>query len=492
MNTTDNLKLYYERQSEIYRMHCIESLLDWDQQVYMPPRASQARSQQIELIALEAHKRKTDPEFGRVVDGLYEALDTLMPDDQVNIREAKRVLDIQRKLPEDYVAEMSRAGSMGYSTWAAARPKNDFSAVHSYLEKIVELARRRCELVGYEDQPYDALLDIYEPGAKTAQVKPLLLKLAQQLREIIPPITDKFGKVEEPSGHYDRNLQQQLGKRVSERLGFSFEQGRIDTTAHPFMTTLGPADFRITTRYEESDFISGLYSTIHETGHALYELGLPPEWAGTPRGAAVSLGIHESQSRLWENIVGRSREFSTFLSRVVSEFFPDQAPDSETLWWQVNRVHPSLIRTEADEVTYSQHVVIRMLLEISLINGELTVDALPQAWNDMYEEYLGVRPTNYKDGVMQDVHWYSGSIGYFPTYALGNLYGAMMMNSIREAIPELPGQIERGEFTDILDWLRRNVHSHGMRFRGPELIKNITGKELSEQPFVDYLREKYL
>lgn len=494
MNIEETKKDFYDRLSEIYKIGCIAGLLDWDQRVYMPTKAAEARAEQIEYLSLMLHKKSTDPELLRIVDELNEVKDSLPIEDQVNIREMKRALDIERKLPPEYVSEMTNAATMGYSTWVGARPKNDFKAVEPYLERIVELSRKRADLVGYTEHPYDALLDIYEPGAKLSWVKPLLLDLAEQLREIIPQISEKFAGLKPLEGNFPTNAQAKLCHNVAEKLGFSFESGRFDITAHPFMTTLGPADFRITSRYDESDMLPSLYSTIHETGHALYELGMDPKWAGTPMAQAVSLGIHESQSRMWENLVGRSREFMGYLTPVVKEFFPEQlssvTPDE--LWMQVNRVHPSLIRTEADEVTYSQHIVIRMLLEEALITGELKVADAPAAWNDLYKKYLGVTPPDYKNGVMQDVHWYHGGIGYFPTYALGNLYGAMMMTAAKAALPNMSDQISKGDFGGLLGWLRENVHKHGMRYKGPELIKNISGSDLSAKPFVDYLKAKFL
>ena len=281
-------------------------------------------------------------------------------------------------------------------------------------------------------------------------------------------------------------------ERIAREIGFDFESGRLDKTAHPFMTSCGPRDFRITTRYFDDNFIPALYGSMHETGHALYEMGLPPDKAGTPLGEAVSLGIHESQSRMWENLVGRSREFTAYLSGILSEFFPGQPLSPEELWGKTNRVCPSLIRVEADEVTYNQHIVIRMLLEEALITNELKVADLPGAWNDLYEKYLGVRPPDFKDGVMQDVHWYTGSMGYFPTYSLGNLFGAMMMRKAREAMPDLSDQIGRGEFAGLLGWLLENVHQHGMRFRSAELVERIAGAKPSAEPFVEYVKEKFL
>jgi carboxypeptidase Taq len=492
MNNADNLKFFYDRLSELYRLGCIGSLMGWDQQTYMPVKAAEARASQNEYIASAMHQKATDPRFLDAVDELAASMDQLSSDDQVNVREMKRELDKERKLPPEFVAELAEVTSLGFDVWAQARPKNDFEAVKPYLEKIFELNRRRCDLVGYEEHPYDALLDIYEPGSKTSTIKPLLVDLGEQLSEIIPSITEKFGGQTGAKGHYEQKSQYELVRKISGSLGFDFESGRLDTALHPFMTSLGPNDFRITTRYDESNYMGCLYSVIHETGHALYELGLPKEWAGTPMGSAVSLGIHESQSRLWENQVGRSREFCSYLSGVIGEFFPQASTDPEALWKDVNRVAPSLIRTEADEVTYSQHVVIRMLLEEEIITGNLSITDLPGAWNDLYEKYLGLRPSDYKNGVMQDMHWYTGAVGYFPTYALGNLYNAMMMVTAKVALPDLSDQIKRGEFAPLLAWLRENVHRYGMRYKGPELVKIITGQDLSAGPFVAYLKNKFL
>lgn len=491
MDTKAKLTLFYDRLSELYHLRTISGILGWDQRVMMPQGAAKGRAAQRQYLALMIHGKVTDPEFAQAVDDLYEVIDILSEEDRVNVRETKRNLDISRKLPEEFVSEMTEVSSMGYSAWVEARPKNDFKAVQPHLEKMVELNKRKAELLGYEEHPYDPLLDSYEQGSKTSIVKPLLLGLAEELRKIIPPIAERFSDVPELQGQYEAEKQFELFRKVAAALGFSFENGRLDQTPHPFSTTLGPSDFRITTRYDEENFLSGLYSTIHETGHALYSMGLPKEWAGTPMGSSVSLAIGESQSRIWENPVGRSREFITYLSGLLKEYFPNDS-DPEKLWWQANRVKPSLIRVEADEVTYSQHIVIRMMLEIALVEGEVKVSDLPQAWGDMYEKYLGVRPRDDRNGVMQDVHWHYGGIGYFPTYALGNLYNAMMMDQARQDIPGLTSQIEQGDFSPLRNWLIENIHQHGMKYRGPELIKRITGKELSAGPFVDYLKQKFL
>jgi carboxypeptidase Taq len=457
----------------------------------MPPAAVEGRAAQREYIAVLIHQKSTDPEFTSVVDQLYAELDKLSSDDQVNVREVKRQLDIERKLPEEFVREMSQACSVGYSVWQKSRPRNDWESVRCALEKIVELSRQKAELIGYKEHPYDALLDLYEPGMTTSVVKPLLLQLANELKKIVPAVAQRFSGISPLEGDFPEDAQKQLCLRVALDIGFDLEWGRIDASAHPFTTTIGPNDVRITNRFTRSSFIPALYGTIHETGHALYDIGLPKKWLGTPLGSPVSLGIHESQSRIWENIVGRSREFCIYLGRVLPEFFPNFTLAPDELWSYVNLVKPSLIRVDADEVTYSLHIVIRMLLEEQLILGELNVKDLPAAWDDLYEEYLGIRPKDYKDGVMQDVHWYSGSIGYFPTYALGNLYNAMMMESIQEAVPDVYKHIENGQFSSLLSWLRENVHSHGMRYNAQELIKITTGKELNPDSFLTYIKKKF-
>jgi carboxypeptidase Taq len=493
MNLTDHKKKFYDQLSEIHVLHGVDALLGWDQQVYMPPKASDGRAAQIEYISLLAHRRFTEPEFMQCVDALAESLDQPSDDDRVNVREVKRALDRQRKLPDEFVAEKARASAVGYDTWVKARPSSDFEAVKPILTQIVDLARREADLIGYVEHPYDALLDAYEPYSKLSVVKPLLTGLAEKLRTMIPGIAGKYEHIDDPKGVYEESKQYAMGREIAADLGYDFQGGRLDKTAHPFMTTIGKNDVRITTRYYEDNFLPALYGVIHETGHALYELGLPADHLGTPCGEAVSMGVHESQSRLWENLIGRRRSFMVYLHRVFSKHFPDAAAtmDEDRLWMHANKVKPDLIRVEADEVTYTQHIVVRMLLEEALVAGSLQVDELPGAWDDLYQKYLGLRSPTLKNGVMQDVHWFSGAIGYFPSYALGNLYNSMMMETAQNTIPDLDAQIAAGDFSQILGWLRTNVHEHGMRFTGPELIKRISGRDLESETFAQYVAEKF-
>ncbi len=487
------LAQYYSRMLEIFRLHGIAALLEWDQQVYMPRGGASHRAEQTELTHRLVHTRFTDPAFSDILSSLNDSIGDLSREDAVNVRETKRIVDRASKLPGEFVSEKSTACVLGYDAWLTARPKSDFAAVKPHLETMFRLCRQEAELVGYESTPYDALLDEFEPGAKIAVVRPLLLDLAEQLSAILPAISAKCPEPKKLSGVFPVADQIKFCSRIASDLGYSFESGRIDATAHPFMTSIGPRDVRITTRFDESDPLYSLYSTIHETGHALYELGLREEYAGTPMGMEASTGIHESQSRTWENLVGRSSQFCVYLHGILTEFFPEAAKDvtPQDIWHSVNHVRPSLIRTEADEVTYSLHVVIRMLLEESLISGDMQVSDIPDAWDSYYERYLGIRPDSLKNGAMQDVHWYSGAVGYFPTYALGNIYGAMFMEAATAAVPTLFDNMAKGDFSAVLGWQRKHVHSLGRSYQAKELVERTTGKPLSSEAFVSYIKRKF-
>lgn len=489
-----NLETFYSHLRRIYTFGCISNLLDWDQKVTMPPEGGGDRAEQLELISTIMHEHLTAPTFLGLVDELGGRLDSLNEIDRVNVRETKRQLDRARKLPVEFVARRTRVSTISYQVWAEARAKNDWKAVAPHLKQIVALCREEAELLGYDEHPYDALFDGYEPGGRIAVVKPLLLRLGDALAKMLPTITERFRSAPEVQGDFPEDLQAKFDMKLAAACGYNFNRGRLDATHHPFQTTIGSRDFRITTHYYREDYLSSVYSVLHEAGHALYEAGLLEQHKGTPMGSAISLGIHESQSRLWENLIGRSQPFCNFIHRSLEEFFPSEhrKTSPEIIWRRANRVAPSLIRIEADEVTYSLHIIVRMLLEEQLMSGELGVDELPEAWNALYEKYLGLRPDDYADGVMQDVHWYGGSIGYFPTYALGNLYGAMMLRVIERDLPGVWNDVEHGNGAPILNWLQKNVHERGMKYKGPELIREITGEDLSEVPFVKYIEKKFL
>jgi len=487
------LKDYHLRLQEIFQLDCIGALLDWDQQVNLPAKGAQSRAEQLELMSLLAHNRQTCKEFQGLVNALGDQLDTLSSDDQVNVRESKYQLEKSLKLPETFIAQKSRARSAAYVAWIKARKANDFALVKDELQTNISLSRQEANYLGYEETPYDALLDNYEPGSKLSIIKGPLFALADELKEILPGVL-KATKSAPPFGnHFEIPQQKALNERVARDLGYDFEGGRMDIAPHPFMTTLGAHDKRITTRYDQSDYLSSLLTAIHEVGHALYEQGLPSEHAGTPRGNTISLSIHESQSRIWENIVGRSKPFAKYLLGLLGEYFPEEAARASVdhIWHRLNSVRPSLIRVEADEVTYSLHVVIRMILEEEVINQGLDVEELPTRWNELYQQYLEVEVPDDANGVLQDVHWYGVGMGYFPTYALGNLYSTIMMEKITENVTEIDQKVSNGNFVEILAWLRKNVHQIGMTLRGPELAEKISGDKLSHAPFIKYIKGKF-
>lgn len=486
------LATLYRRLEEIYRLGCIRSLLDWDQQVCLPPLAAPDRADQLELMSTLVHQRLTDPALGAIVAELRERTD-LSPADAVNVREAYRTIDRQRRLPESFVAEQARVTAETYTEWTKARPENNFARVLPHLTRIVELARRETELVGFSAHPYDALLDVYEPRATLAQIKPLLLELGGELSRLLPTILTRMEEAPTTHDRFAEAPQKELCERVLRDIGYRFDAGRLDKTHHPFMSCLGSNDMRVTTRFDETNYLSALATTLHEGGHALYEDGLPKDQKGRALGSPASLGVHESQSRFWENCIGRSAPFARYIHRLLGTFFPAEAARTspDKLWRALNLVKRSLIRVEADEVTYSLHVIVRLLLEEALIKGELDVYDLPGAWGDLYERYLGIRSPNDTDGVLQDVHWYGGMIGYFPTYVLGNLYAAPMLEAIKKAVPDIDNRVEAGDFTPIVGWLRHHVHAHGMRYSGPELVAKISGGDLSATPFLNYIKAKF-
>lgn len=495
MSSALKLNEFYHTLHEIQQLDGILALLDWDLHVMIPSNGVAARAKQEELVSRLIHQRLTDSSFVAVVNQLAERIGELNEDEQVNVRETKRLIDRAQKLPQEFVAEKSRTCSLSYSRWLKAREENDFREVEPFLEKLVHLSQQEAELVGYDEHPYDALLDYYEPYARLSQIKPLLLSLAERLQKLIPAIMESYPPTEAPppSGVFPLDRQHLLCTNIARAFGFDFQSGRLDTTVHPFASQIAIGDVRITTRFDEKDFFSALYSTMHETGHALYDSGLPEKHQGTPRGRAISLGVHESQSRLWENLIGRSFGFCIFLYNQLQDIFPEfcRQTNAERVWRSVNRVEPSLIRVEADEVTYSLHIVIRTLLEEELVSGTLSVQDLPEAWNSYYKKYLGITPDCVRNGALQDIHWYQGSFGYFPTYVLGNLYGALLLEVLNENVPNLEQNIAQGHFSAIRNWLNENVYQYGMKYSAIELIKRITGKDLSEQPFVDYIARKF-
>jgi carboxypeptidase Taq len=475
----------------------IEGVLQWDEETNLPPRGTPHRAAQLAYLAGAAHALVVAPEVAGWID---EVAGSALVDDPrsveaVNVREWRRLVGRQRRLDRALVEETARLVSVAQAAWVDARRANDFASFRPHLEAVVAAKRREAAALAEGGAtPYDALLDEYEQGMTAARLEALFSPMARALAELVDRVRGVTWRprVELLARPVDKEAQVRASLWLAEALGYDLAAGRIDTSAHPFSTHLGPGDTRITTRFYDDDWSEGWYGTMHEVGHALYDQGLPPEHFGTPRGDAASYGVHESQSRLWENFVGRSLGFWRFaVERLRSEWpgiFDDTGP--EELHGAVNAVEPSLIRTSADEVTYNLHVVARFELERALIAGDLAVRDLPGAWSEAYQRHLGVRPPDDRDGCMQDGHWGAGLFGYFPTYALGNMIAAQLYAAAERALGPLEPRFERGNFAPLLGWLRANVHALGKTLRTDELVAEVTGSPVDAGPLLAALERK--
>jgi carboxypeptidase Taq len=475
----------------------VQGLLEWDEQTKMPTAAGEYRAEQIAFLAGEIHRRQTDPRVGEWLSELADGPLAADPHGETGtvIREMRRDFEKKSRLPRSLVEELSRVSVQGQQAWVEARKADDFPRFRPLLARTVELKRQEAAALGYTTTPYDPLLDDYEPGATAAEVGRVLA----ELRDALTPLIERIaGSRRQPDKsvvlrEFPVAAQEEFGREAAAAIGFDFSAGRLDVTPHPFCGGAGPRDVRITTRYNDRDFGDAFFSILHEAGHGLYEQGLPAEHFGLPTGEAVSLGIHESQSRMWENQVGRSRAFwEQFLPR-AQQRFPAALGDAtvERFHAAINVVEPSLIRVDADEATYNLHVLIRFELERALVEGDLPVDDLPGAWREKYRKYLGVEPPSDADGCLQDVHWSAGLFGYFPTYALGNLYAAQFFAQARRDLGDLDEQFRRGEFAPLLGWLRERIHRHGQRWTAGELVRNVTGKPLSHDDWIASMEQKY-
>lgn len=474
----------------------IASLLDWDQETYMPPRAATVRGDQLAFIVGIHHERLTSDELAGLLESCEKAgVDRNGdPTAATNVRETRRLHDRARKLPRALVEEIARVTTVAKNVWSEAKAANEFKRFAPHLEQIVELKRQVAEHVGYKDDIYDALLDEYEPGARTAEVQRVFEAVRRELVPLVKAIASAPRKPntallerEAPTAN-----QREFNQWLAAAIGFDFDAGRIDVSAHPFCTGMSPADVRLTNRYDEHYLPKSIFGILHETGHGLYEQGLVAKNAGTPAASSVSLGIHESQSRMWENLVGRSRAFWQFAHPRLLQSFPALAGVSLDDWhFAINTVRPSLIRVEADEVTYNLHIMVRFDLERRLLSGKLAIRDVPAAWNAAYKDMLGIEPPTDREGCLQDIHWSCGILGYFPTYALGNLYAVQFFEAAKKALGDVNAMFARGEFKPLLDWLRTNIHHHGMRYRPGELVQHVTGQALSPAPYVEYLRAKF-
>lgn len=482
--------------AEIADLNYASALLGWDQQTYMPPAGAENRGHQLATLQQIAHTKFVSDEIGKLLDDLQPYASQLDPAsfEACLVRVTRRNYEKEIKVPVEWVAEFAMVTTNAHEAWAKARRENNFPHFQPHLERVLDLAHRYAGFFAPYDHVYDPLLDIFEPGMKTTDVKAIFDLLRPQQVELIRKIAS-HPQVEDSFMHltYDEQKQWDLGVEIITKMGFDWNRSRQDKTLHPFTTGFGHGDVRITTRVYPDYLASALFGTLHEAGHAMYELGSDASLDRTPLLGGASSGIHESQSRMWENLVGRSYPFWQHFYPRLQEVFPTQLANIPlaTFYKGINKVQPSYIRVEADEATYNLHIMLRMELEIALMENSLAVRDLPEAWNTRFQEYLGITPPDDAKGVLQDVHWSGGMIGYFPSYALGNLIGAQLWERINADIPDLPEQIRRGEFAAWLSWLREKVHRHGAKFEPQKLIQQVTGSKIDPAPYVRYLDQKY-
>jgi carboxypeptidase Taq len=494
---TDSIDTLKKLLGEVADIGSTIAVLHWDQQTYMPSGGAEERAMQIATLSRLAHELATSDEMGAAIEAAKTTVGDLdAPTDEARlVRKSKRDYTKEKKVPSSWVTEFRRTTALAHRTWAKARQEADFSQFQSILEQIIDLRRQYADFFAPFDHPYDPLLDDYEPGMKTAEVQSVFDHLRQQQVKLVHAINEVSGRVDDAPIHqeFDEQRQWDFGVEVISAFGFDFERGRQDKTVHPFTTNFGIGDVRITTRFDSKFFNTGVFSSLHEAGHAMYEQGINPVYTRTPLAEGTSLSIHESQSRMWENLVGRSKPFWIAFYPRLQALFPDQLSsiDIDAFYRAVNKVEPSLIRVEADEATYNLHVMLRFEIETALLEGEIEAAHLPEVWNTKMEEYLGVVPPDDAQGVLQDVHWSEGLLGYFPTYALGNLVASQLWEKIEEDIPDLSQQIETGKFDALLGWLRKNVHQYGAKFDPMELLERITGSGLSAEPYLRYLHSKF-
>ena len=483
-----------ERLAEVSDLTKAATLLVWDQRVKMPPGGAMARAEALATVSRLAQERFIDEETGRLLDelrGLEESSDYDSFEASL-IRTTRREYEKARRVPPELVGEIRRASALGLAAWGPAKEASDFELLRPHLETQLELRHRYVACFPPADETYDLLLDDYEPLMKTADVRTVFAELKQELVPLIEEIGEA-GEVDDSflSGAFDPATQRELGLEIVRAFGYGDAEWRLDETAHPFMTTPGAGDIRLTSNFRTHD-LSSLFASMHEFGHGVYEWGVDRSLARTPLHSGVSLAVHESQSRTWENLVGRSRAFWRWFYPRLQEGFPAQlgAVDEEAFYRAVNKVQPSLIRIDADEVTYNMHIILRFELEQDLIDDRLDVSALPEIWNARMEEYLGLRVPDDARGVLQDMHWAGGALGYFPTYALGNVISVQIWERALEDLGELDERFERGQFGDLREWLREHLYSLGAKFTPQETIERVTGSRIDAKPYLRYLREK--
>jgi carboxypeptidase Taq len=495
MNKAPSYEKYVNHLQQMADLEAAIAVLSWDKEVYMPEKGAPARTRQVATLSGMAHELFVDPVLEETLHSLKENPEALSPARQKNIERTLQDLSRVKKLNTAFVIERSKAVSETYHAWLQAREANSFASYKDKLERLVDIKRQEAELVGYEQHPYDALLDEFEHGSTTQKLDGLFEDVKNHLVDFVreirrhPSPDDRF-----LAQFYPADQQWQWGLELLSDMGYDFKAGRQDKSPHPFTINFSSQDVRVTTRVDEQHFGTMTWSCLHEGGHALYEQGLPADQYGLPLGRAVSLGIHESQSRLWENHVGRSRAYWSHYFPKLRERFPEQlrGVDSEQFYKGINKVFPSLIRVESDELHYHFHILIRFEIERDLMAGTLKVADLEQAWNDKYKTYLDLDVPSAKEGVLQDIHWAHGSLGYFPTYSQGSFYAAQFYHQAQQDIPGLKDQIGSGDYAPLLQWLRTNIHQHGRYYQAEDLCKRVTGEGLSYRFFQSYVEEKFM
>jgi len=489
---------------EIQRINSAASVLSWDQETYMPGGGGAARAEQIAVLQGLAHQKLVSPDIEKLLSQWVDPTTGHASDQPGDLwdepsrsllREVWRDFSRAKKLPSDFVTTLSRECSLAQQVWTKAKEQNAFALFLPNLRTVLSLKREEAQYLGYTDSPYNALLDVYEPGSTIAALQPIFAQLKARLVPLLRRITESHVRIDDSilRHSYDQTRQLEFGRLVLTAMGYDFERGRLDLSSHPFTTSFHPTDVRVTTRVFEHELQSCLFSCIHEGGHGLYDQGLDQRYFGTPLGDSVSLGIHESQSRLWENCVGRSRPFWRFFYPILQQTFPDQlrSVDAERFYAAINCVKPSFIRVEADELTYNLHIMLRFEIEQDLVEGKVQPEDLPALWNRKMEEYLGITPTSDAEGVLQDVHWSFGAFGYFPTYTLGNLYSVQFFEQAKLEIPGLEESIAAGELLGLRRWLEQKIHRWGRMFTPDHLARRVTGNAISPDPFLSYVEKKY-
>lgn len=487
--------LLRERINAISDINSATAVLQWDQEVHMPPKGAAARGAQMATLSALSHREFTGAETARLLEECEAIFDSLSEGDRALTTIARYDFERARKLPEKFVHEFAKETSTAYVAWVKAREESDFAKFQPNLERLIDLSREKAQYYGYTASPYNALLEDFERGMTAEQLKVIFAELAEKQSRLVERILASGSQPDTSwmKGEWDIQAQWDFGMRVLRDLGYDLDAGRQDRSVHPFSTIFAIDDVRITTRLNTEEFFSSLTGTIHECGHALYMQGHNREDARTMLADGASLGMHESQSRMWENVIGRSLPFWKHYTPILREYHKGKLDKvtPEQIHGAINRVQPSLIRVEADECTYNLHIIVRFEIEVGLIEGTLRVQDVPEVWNATIKRYLGLDVPNNAQGCLQDIHWSHGAFAYFPTYALGNLYAAQLFETIEHDIPSLWNDVETGNFAPLLDWLRDKIHRHGRRKLAPELLHDVTGKALSSAPFLAYLEKKY-